>query len=167
MRRPGVNWEGWPWATGPPAPALWVLDAPGSNEWQACWMPPLPSAGLPGMCGGLDPNLHSGDLIVGNSCLHGADPPVSGAAYTTRAGMWPRKSGLSVQEGPVLKVGEPLLSPQAKRRASGCPTRRFWLRPGWAKSAPGRWEGRRLYRSKRRRWPKPGCGSTRRGTCAS
>ena len=70
-----------------------------------------------GYAGALDPDLHPGDLVVGSSYLHGADPPVPGAAHTTRAAVLLRESGLSVQEGPVLTVDEPLLSPQAKRRA--------------------------------------------------
>ena len=70
-----------------------------------------------GYAGALDPHLRSGDLVVGNAYLHGADPPLSCEPLATRAAVLLRESGLSVQEGPVLTVDEPLLSPRAKRRA--------------------------------------------------
>ena len=70
-----------------------------------------------GYAGALDPHLSPGDLVVGNAYLHGAEPPVSGAPLATRAAVLLRESGLSVQEGPVLTVDEPLLTPRAKRRA--------------------------------------------------
>ena len=70
-----------------------------------------------GYAGALDPHLRPGDLVVGNAYLQGANPPISGAPLATRAAVLLRESGLSVQEGPVLTVDEPLLSPRAKRRA--------------------------------------------------
>ena len=70
-----------------------------------------------GYAGALDPHLRPGDLVVGNAYLHGADPPVSSVPLGTRAAVLLRESGLSVREGPVLTVDEPLLSPRAKRRA--------------------------------------------------
>ncbi len=70
-----------------------------------------------GYAGALEPHLRPGDLVVGNAYLQGATPPVSGAPLATRAAILLRESGLSVQEGPVLTVDEPLLSPRAKRRA--------------------------------------------------
>lgn len=70
-----------------------------------------------GYAGALDPHLRAGDLVVGNAYLHGSDPPISGVPLATRAAVLLRESGLSVQEGPVLTVDEPLLSPRAKRRA--------------------------------------------------
>ena len=70
-----------------------------------------------GYAGALDPHLRPGDLVVVNSYLHGADPPLAGVPLATRAAVLLRESGLSVQEGPVLTVDEPLLSPRAKRRA--------------------------------------------------
>ena len=70
-----------------------------------------------GYAGALDPHLRPGDLVVGNAYFHGADPPVSGVPLATRAAVLLRESGLSVREGPVLTVDEPLLSPRAKRRA--------------------------------------------------
>lgn len=70
-----------------------------------------------GYAGALDPHLRTGDLVVGTVYLHGADPPISVTPLATRAAVLLRKSGLSIQEGPVLTVDEPLLSPRAKRRA--------------------------------------------------
>ena len=70
-----------------------------------------------GYAGALNPHLRPGDLVVGNNYLHGADPPISGAPLATRTAVLLRESGLSVLEGPVLTVDEPLLSPRAKRRA--------------------------------------------------
>lgn len=70
-----------------------------------------------GYAGALDPHLHPSDLVVGNAYLHGARAAVPGAPQTTRAAMLLRQSGLSVQEGGVLTVDEPLLTPGAKRRA--------------------------------------------------
>ena len=70
-----------------------------------------------GYAGGLDPHLHPGELVVGNSYLHGASAAIPGALHTTRAAMLLRESGLSVLEGAVLTVDEPLLTPRAKRRA--------------------------------------------------
>ncbi|MDE2938281.1 MAG: hypothetical protein OXR67_05100 [Chloroflexota bacterium] len=70
-----------------------------------------------GYSGALDPNLRTGDLVVSTAYLHGAEPPISGGPLATRAAVLLRESGLSVQEGPVLTVDEPLLSPRAKRRA--------------------------------------------------
>ncbi len=70
-----------------------------------------------GYAGALDPHLRPGDLVVGNAYLHGADPPLSGAPLATRAAVLLRESGLSAQEGLILTVDEPLLSPRAKRRA--------------------------------------------------
>ena len=70
-----------------------------------------------GYAGALDPHLRTGDLVVGNAYLQGANPSISGGPLATRAAILLRESGLSVQEGPVLTVDEPLLSPRAKRRA--------------------------------------------------
>ena len=70
-----------------------------------------------GYAGALDPHLHPGELVVGNSYMHGASAAVPGAPHTTRAAMLLRESGLSVLEGAVLTVDEPLLTPRAKRRA--------------------------------------------------
>ena len=70
-----------------------------------------------GYSGALEPHLRTGDLVVGSAYLHGAEPPVSGVPLATRAAVLLRESGLSVQEGPILTVDEPLLSPRAKRRA--------------------------------------------------
>ncbi len=70
-----------------------------------------------GYAGALDPHLHPGDLVVGNAYLHGARSAVLGDPHTTRAAMLLRQSGLSVLEGGVLTVDEPLLTPGAKRRA--------------------------------------------------
>ena len=70
-----------------------------------------------GYAGALDPHLHPGELVVGNSYLHGASAAVPGAPHATRAAMLLRESGLSVLEGAVLTVDEPLLTPRAKRRA--------------------------------------------------
>ena len=70
-----------------------------------------------GYAGALEPHLRTGDLVVGNAYLHGAEPPISGVPLATRAAVLLRESGLSVQEGPVLTVDEPLLSPRSKRRA--------------------------------------------------
>ena len=70
-----------------------------------------------GYAGALDPHLHPGDLVVGNAFLHGARAAVPGTADATRAAMLMRKAGLSVLEGAVLTVDEPLLTPRAKRRA--------------------------------------------------
>ena len=70
-----------------------------------------------GYAGALEPHLRTGDLVVGTAYIHGAEPPVSGLPLATRAAVLLRESGISVQEGPVLTVDEPLLSPRAKRRA--------------------------------------------------
>ena len=70
-----------------------------------------------GYAGALDPHLHPGELVVGNSYLHGASAAVPGAPHTTRTAMLLRESGLSVLEGAILTVDEPLLTPRAKRRA--------------------------------------------------
>ncbi len=70
-----------------------------------------------GYAGALDPHLHPGELVVGNSYLHGASAAIPGAPHATRAAMLLRESGLSVLEGAVLTVDEPLLTPRAKRRA--------------------------------------------------
>lgn len=70
-----------------------------------------------GYAGALDPRLRPGDLVVGNAYLHGARAVIPGAPQTTRAAMLLRQSGLSALEGAVLTVDEPLLTPQAKRRA--------------------------------------------------
>ena len=70
-----------------------------------------------GYAGALDPHLHPGELVVGNSYLHGSGAAVHGAPHATRAAMLLRESGLSVLEGAVLTVDEPLLTPLAKRRA--------------------------------------------------
>ena len=63
------------------------------------------------------PHLHPGDLVVGSAYLYGARPATPGGPHATRAAMLLRQSGLSVLEGPVLTVDEPLLTPRAKRRA--------------------------------------------------
>ena len=70
-----------------------------------------------GYAGALDPHLRPGEIVVGNAYLHGARAAVPGAPHTTRAAMLLRQSGLSVLEGAVLTVDEPLLTPWAKRRA--------------------------------------------------
>ena len=70
-----------------------------------------------GYAGALDPHLHPGEIVVGNAYLHGASTAVPGTLHTTRAAMLLRQSGLSVLEGAVLTVDEPLLTPRAKRRA--------------------------------------------------
>jgi len=70
-----------------------------------------------GYAGALEPHLRTGDLVIGAAYLHGAEPPVSAVPLATRAAVRLREAGLSVQEGPVLTVDEPLLSPRAKRRA--------------------------------------------------
>ncbi|MCY4625611.1 MAG: hypothetical protein OXC99_11515 [Chloroflexi bacterium] len=70
-----------------------------------------------GYAGALDPHLYPGDLVVAGAYHHGARPPLSGAPVTTRAAMLLRQAGLSVLEGAVLTVDEPLLTPLAKRRA--------------------------------------------------
>ena len=70
-----------------------------------------------GYAGALEPHLHPGDLVLGTAYLHGADLPVPGSHHATRAAATLRDSGLSVLEGPVLTVDEPLLSPRAKGRA--------------------------------------------------
>ncbi len=70
-----------------------------------------------GYAGALDPHLHPGELVVGTSYMHGASDAVPGARHTTRAAMLLRQSGLSVLEGAILTVDEPLLTPRAKRRA--------------------------------------------------
>lgn len=70
-----------------------------------------------GYAGALDPHLHTGDLIVGSAYLHGLYPAVQGAPQATLAAMLLRRSGVSVLEGAVLTVDEPLLTPRAKRRA--------------------------------------------------
>ncbi len=70
-----------------------------------------------GYAGALDPHLETGDLVVGSAYLHGLYPAIQGAPQATRAAMLLRRSGLSVLEGTVLTVDEPLLTPRAKRRA--------------------------------------------------
>ena len=70
-----------------------------------------------GYAGALDPHLRPGELVVGNSYLHGSSAAVHGAPHATRSAMLLRESGLSVLEGAVLTVDEPLLTPLAKRRA--------------------------------------------------
>ena len=70
-----------------------------------------------GFAGALDPHLHPGDLVVANAYLYGSSAAVTGAPHTTRAAMLLRQAGISALEGPVLTVDEPLLTPQAKRRA--------------------------------------------------
>ena len=70
-----------------------------------------------GYGGALDPHLHAGDLVVGSAFLHGARPAFPATPLATHAVMLIRQSGLSVQEGAVLTVDEPLLTPGAKRRA--------------------------------------------------
>ena len=70
-----------------------------------------------GYAGALDPHLQTGELVVGNSYLHGSSEAVHGVPHATRAAMLLRESGLSVLEGAVLTVDEPLLTPLAKRRA--------------------------------------------------
>ena len=70
-----------------------------------------------GYAGALDPHLHTGELVLGNAFLHGASTAVPGAPLATHATMLLRQSGLSVLEGAVLTVDEPLLTPRAKRRA--------------------------------------------------
>ena len=70
-----------------------------------------------GYAGALDPHLQPGELVVGNSYLYGSSEAVHGVPHATRAAMLLRESGLSVLEGAVLTVDEPLLTPLAKRRA--------------------------------------------------
>ena len=70
-----------------------------------------------GYAGALAPDLHTGDVVVVNSYLYGADAPVPADPQATGAATRLREAGLSVLEGPVLAVDEPLLSPQAKRCA--------------------------------------------------
>lgn len=70
-----------------------------------------------GYAGALAPHLLPSDLVVVNAYLHGASAPVPGNPHAARAAMLLRRAGLSVQEGPVLTVDEPLLTPRAKRRA--------------------------------------------------
>ncbi len=70
-----------------------------------------------GYAGALVPHLHPGQLVVGTSYLHGASAAIPGTPHTTRAAILLRQSGLSVLEGAVLTVDEPLLTPLAKRRA--------------------------------------------------
>ena len=70
-----------------------------------------------GYAGALAPDLHPGDLVVCDSYLYGSDAPIPADPQATRAATLLREAGLSVLEGPVLTVEEPLLSPQAKRRA--------------------------------------------------
>ena len=70
-----------------------------------------------GFAGALDPNLHSGDIIVADAYLYGSSAALSGSPYATRAMMLLRQSRIHAVEGPILTVDEPLLTPQAKRRA--------------------------------------------------
>lgn len=70
-----------------------------------------------GYAGALDPHLHSGELVVGTAYLHGARDALPGAPQAGRAAVLLRQAGLSVLEGAVLTVDEPLLSTRAKRRA--------------------------------------------------
>ena len=75
-----------------------------------------------GYAGALDPRLQAGDLVLGSAYHHAAAPGIHGAPLatrevTTRAAALLREAGLPALEGPVLTVDEPLLTPQAKRRA--------------------------------------------------
>ena len=72
---------------------------------------------LLGYAGALDPDLHAGDLVLGNAYHHAAAPEIQGAPFTTRTAALLREAGLPALEGPVLTVDEPLLTPRAKRRA--------------------------------------------------
>ena len=71
-----------------------------------------------GFAGALDDALRPGDVVVGGAVLHGASAPLlTGGGGAARAAMLLREGGVSALEGAVLTVDEPLLSPQAKRRA--------------------------------------------------
>lgn len=72
-----------------------------------------------GFAGALDPHLQPSDLVVANMCLHGSSAALSAGALASRAVVLLRQAGVSTVEGGVLTVDEPLLTPQAKRRAHG------------------------------------------------
>ncbi|MDE2970048.1 MAG: hypothetical protein OXT51_08105 [Chloroflexota bacterium] len=70
-----------------------------------------------GYAGALDPRLEPGDLVIGSAFLQGARAPIASTLPTTRAAVLLRQAGLTVLEGAILTVEEPLLTPQAKHRA--------------------------------------------------
>ncbi len=70
-----------------------------------------------GFAGALDPDLRPSDIVVANAYLHGANAAIAGNAHAARAAVLLRQAGMSALEGAVLTVDEPLLTPQAKRRA--------------------------------------------------
>ena len=118
VARPGVNWEDWATATSALARASSGMGR-NAGEQVADLLNAAPCRLLVslGYAGALVPHLHPGQLVVGTSYLHGASAAIPGTPHTTRAAMLLRQSGLSVLEGAVLTVDEPLLTPLAKRRA--------------------------------------------------
>ena len=72
---------------------------------------------LLGYAGALEPHLHPGELVVGELILAWFKRRCPRRSHATRAAMLLRESGLSILEGAVLTVDEPLLTPLAKRRA--------------------------------------------------
>ena len=71
-----------------------------------------------GFAGALDADLRPGDVVVGSAVLHGSLQPLATGADAPRAATLLREGGVAALEGAVLTVDEPLLSPQAKRRAA-------------------------------------------------
>jgi hopanoid-associated phosphorylase len=67
-----------------------------------------------GIAGGLDPSLHSGDVVVATAVMAEQGtwkvPPAVVAAMTGRV----RASGIAVAEGPLVGVDEPVLQPATK-----------------------------------------------------
>ncbi len=70
-----------------------------------------------GFAGALDPDLRPSDVVVATAYLHGPNAAIASSAHAARAAMLLRQAGMSALEGAVLTVDEPLLTPQAKRRA--------------------------------------------------
>ncbi len=70
-----------------------------------------------GFAGALDPDLRPSDVVVATAYLHGPNAAIASSAHAARAAILLRQAGLSALEGAMLIVDEPLLTPQAKRRA--------------------------------------------------
>ena len=70
-----------------------------------------------GFAGALDPRLQPSDVVVVNVCLDGSGAALPAGALASRTVVLLRQAGVSTVEGGVLTVDEPLLTPQAKRRA--------------------------------------------------
>ncbi len=70
-----------------------------------------------GFAGGLDPRLQAGDVVAANAFLDGTRAALPAGTPASRAAALLRQSGVAIVEGAALTVDEPLLAPQAKRRA--------------------------------------------------